>query len=483
MFSCDHKKLRLSFNKFHNFEKNDLPEHGEFCLLELKDGRYTGGEWWPNNDNGKVKTISGKFIRGTAETVQPEEVAKWHSLDKDDLTNCLESEEVNWINIGEEGEDIYSVVFKDFKSTRDGKYPKDDQYCLLILTDGRLGAGRWEKYNSKYVKEKGTFIYAPALAQHTVERVWAWTPLSSDDIFEKKQEEEKEKRLEKKLNRNPSTDPEKFKYGTDIKVYYEKALEKLRKKYPWATVTQMKKSGEWVITPLHGKYVFGQDHGTIMDIRQINEWKDGSSADEFIDFLCGYTEESVRDSDPERKFKFGMDINVYLDKAFANVKKDYRWADRKTLEKSCRYLIKQVDGEWEFVKDYGKQNGGEYVCNCPSAEKFIEYVENDYQNAALSANPVVDMYKVPHGCVDIHGWYLERYEFSKLKSGDYKVYVQAGDRTTGGGRDFFITPYCFEAKTYEEFLDRYLEIVPGGAFGLFKQDLLPDMKLKNFLGY
>ena len=54
---------------------------------------------------------------------------------------------------------------------------------------------------------------------------------------------------------------------------------------------------------------------------------------------------------------------------------------------------------------------------------------------------------------------------------------------TGGSRDFFITPYCFEAKTYEEFLNRYLEIVPDYSFGLGKKELLPDNDLKRFLGY
>ena len=61
--------------------------------------------------------------------------------------------------------------------------------------------------------------------------------------------------------------------------------------------------------------------------------------------------------------------------------------------------------------------------------------------------------------------------------------VTAGDRTTGGSRDFFITPDCFEAKTYEEFLDRYLEIVPESSFGLGKKDILPDKELQKFLGY
>ena len=120
--------------------------------------------------------------------------------------------------------------------------------------------------------------------------------------------------------------------------------------------------------------------------------------------------------------------------------------------------------------------------DCGSAEEFIEYVEHDYQEAALRDNLVVSEYAVPFRDVEIHGWHLEKYVFSKLCSGDYKVNVQAGDRVTGGSREFFITPYCFEAKTYEEFLDRYLEIVPG-SFGLYKEDLLPDKKLKVFLGY
>ncbi len=152
------------------------------------------------------------------------------------------------------------------------------------------------------------------------------------------------------------------------------------------------------------------------------------------------------------------------------------------LEKNWRYAIKQVEGDWEFVRAYRDEN--DYtVCDCSSAERFIESVEYDYQNAALAANPVVATFAVPFGRIDLHGWYLERYEFSKLKTGDYKVFVQAGNRVTGGSREFFITPYCFEAPTYEEFLDRYLEIVPGASFGIDKEDLISNNELKKFLGY
>ena len=296
------------------------------------------------------------------------------------------------------------------------------------------------------------------------------------------EEREAERKHEEELNRNPSVDPVKFEYGTDINVYYRKALRKLKEKYPWATQAQMKKKTPWKIVPLHGQYVFGQVSKSFYDTDIVDEWKDGSTADEFIDFLCEYSEEPVKDSNPNRKFRLGQDIEVYIEKAFENVKKDYHWLDRKTADAQYRYEIKKIGGSLEFVVYYGDSKNY-YVCDCDSSERFIELVEHDYQNAALRANSVVSSYEVHFGHVEIHGWNLERYVFSKLQSGDYKVNVQAGDRVTGGGREFFITPSCFEADTYEEFLDRYLEIVPGRSFGLYKEDLLPDKKLKKFLGY
>ena len=214
----------------------------------------------------------------------------------------------------------------------------------------------------------------------------------------------------------------------------------------------------------------------------MTPWTEGTTADEFIDFLCKYTHDKVAHSNPEEKFKFGTDIKVYLKTAFDNVKKDYRWLDKKMLKQSWQYDIQKVDGDLEFVRKYRDES--EYsVYDVESAEQFIEWVENEYQSIALWANTTVASYSPHFSGVEISGWYLESYVFYKLKSGDYKVSVTAGDRTTGGSRDFFITPDCFEAKTYEEFLDRYLEIVPGGSFGLGKKDLLPDKNLKKFLGY
>ena len=181
---------------------------------------------------------------------------RWHSLDRYDLTEILETEEINWINLGAENPDCPGVVFEGFKSFADRKKPKEEQYCLLIMKDGGLAAGRWNKWRHE---AGGSFIYAPALSSHSWDKVWAWTPLSIDPFFAMEIEREKEKKLEKKLNKNPSADPELFKYGMDINVYYEKALEKLREEFYWATLTMMKKcTPVWQIAPLHGKYVFGQ---------------------------------------------------------------------------------------------------------------------------------------------------------------------------------------------------------------------------------
>ena len=478
MFNVDYKKLRLSFNEFHDVSDKDMPQYGEYCLLELKTGAYTAGGWHPSGDG---RTAAGIFIRGTADSVDSEEVARWHSLERYDLTDSLENEEINWINLGPEEEGSRNVQFEGFKSFADRKNPKKEQFCLLIMKDGRLAAGRWNKWRHE---AGGAFIYSSALASHSSDKVWAWTPLSSDQFFAMEVERENEKKRERKLNKNPSADPELFKYGTDINVYYEKALEKLREEFYWATLTIMRKQTPvWQIAPLHGKYVFGQISKNYYDDSDIvTPWTEGATADEFVDYLYRYTHDTVERSNPEEKFKFGTDITVYLEKAFNNVKKDYRWLDKKMLGNTWQYDIQKVDGDLEFVRRY--RNEGEYsVYDVESAERFIECVEYDYQSVALQANQTVASYAPSFGHISLHGWNLESYVFYKLKSGDYKVSVTAGDRVTGGSRTFFITPYCFEAKTYEEFLNRYLEIVPDYSFGLGKKELLPDKDLKKFLGY
>ena len=193
MFNVDHKDLTLSFNEFHDVSDRDMPQYGEYCLLELKNGDYTAGEWNPQDYKNK-KSTSGTFIRGTADSIDSEEVERWHSLERYDLTECLEDEEIDWINLGPEKEGIRNVRFKGFKSFADKKKPKEEQFCLLIMNDGSLAAGRWNKWRGE---AGGAFIYAPALGSYSSDEVWAWTPLSTDQFFAMELELENEKKREK----------------------------------------------------------------------------------------------------------------------------------------------------------------------------------------------------------------------------------------------------------------------------------------------
>lgn len=479
-YKCDIKGLILVFKDFRDLVFEDLPQYGEFCLLELKDGRLTAGAWYPDDEKQGEK-LSGYFLRGLADKVLSDDVARWHRLNCYDLSKCMEEDDTEIINLKADKDKGYSVEVKDFKSWRDGEFPKSEQYCLLILMDGSLSGGRWERW--RIDDNDGHFEHSSGGFNISKEKVWAWTALGDDEFFLAEEENENERLKEEELNKNPTTDSTLFKYGTDISVYYEKALEKLKKDYPWATLTQMKKKTVWEITPKCGKYVFGQVEDIYDGRKIVHEWKDGSTAEEFIDFLYKYAEDKVANSDPEKKFKYGREIKPYLEKAYENVKKQYHWLDKDMIKKDqyCYYSIMQLDGDWEFVSIYG--NGSFSECECGSAEEFIEKVENDYRQIALQANKVAAVYEVPFGHVEIHGWNLERYAVSRMRTGDYKVNVTAGDRVAGGSREFFITPDCFEAASYDEFLDRYLKIVPGESFGLTKKDLLKDEELKSFFGY
>ena len=82
MFSVNYKELTLSFNEFHDVSAKDMPQYGEYCLLELKTGAYTAGGW---HSSGEGHTAAGFFLRGTPDTVDSEEVPRRNSLDRYDL--------------------------------------------------------------------------------------------------------------------------------------------------------------------------------------------------------------------------------------------------------------------------------------------------------------------------------------------------------------------------------------------------------------
>lgn len=108
--------------------------------------------------------------------------------------------------------------------------------------------------------------------------------------------------------------------------------------------------------------------------------------------------------------------------------------------------------------------------------------KNNKKQVENQETRTVSRYEVQYFPIDTGGgWMLERYEFHKLANGTYQAFIQGGDRYTGGSRTFDI-PKDYLDGTYEEFLDKYEQLVPGGHFGLSKEDLLVDGGLKAFLG-
>ena len=173
-----------------------------------------------------------------------------------------------------------------------------------------------------------------------------------------------------------------------------------------------------------------------------------------------------------------------IDQAIEKMKETYPWAAREYFRKEWTYAIENEGGRDVFVsyfrwsaKDIERQvfEGSE--------EEFVNKIISDNSDWIEDANEVEDVFKVPYGRpTDAHGWNLERYEFRSHALGGYSAFVEAGNRYTGGSRVFFIPPKYLEG-TFEQFLDQYCQLVPGSAFGLFRQDLEKVEGLKSFLGF
>ena len=195
------------------------------------------------------------------------------------------------------------------------------------------------------------------------------------------------------------------------------------------------------------------------------------------------------------KFAYGYDVNVYLEKAAEKFKTEYHyhWAAVSLFDDQVRYAIEEIDGEYHYVSytyfsetDVRKQildvaSPAPYT-KVRNAGDFIRRIVADNEYEVMHRNKKTDTYRVQfRPFTDESGWSLERYEFNRLQTGDYSVFVQAGDRFNGSARDFFIPPEYLKG-TFEEFLDKYETLVPGRIFGVYKEDLIKDEGLKEFLG-
>ena len=185
-----------------------------------------------------------------------------------------------------------------------------------------------------------------------------------------------------------------------------------------------------------------------------------------------------------KKFPYGYDISVYLDKAFDKMKETFFWAAKEMLRKEWTYAIeKQENGRYAYVSYYHWDSGkvDRDVLNC-DFEGFVHHFIDVNEWTVVGKNPVKESINVPATRSCSGDWYLEIYRIQKHELGGYSAYVQAGNRSAGGSRTFFI-PQTYFKLPWEEFLDKYLELVPPSPFYVSREDLENASGLKEFLGY
>lgn len=172
--------------------------------------------------------------------------------------------------------------------------------------------------------------------------------------------------------------------------------------------------------------------------------------------------------------------NKYITKAINRLKKIHPWVSKKHLRPNYSYAIEEKNKRKEFVsyfdhKEYWRKS-------LEDEESIIQGIISDHEWWIENQNPIIDTLKLHYyGAEDLGEWRIEWYEFRKHKKGGYSSHVTAGNRSAGGSREFYLPPSFFEG-TYQEFVQKYNDFVPG-AFYLSNDILEKNIELKRFLGF
>lgn len=389
-----------------------------------------------------------------------------------------------------------TLEFCDFHYFAKDEFPPECSFCFVLLKDGSLTCGRWWPYYN--ADEKGRFIRGTndTVTQGEAE---AWVCLDSWTLKNSLENE--------KVTHITIGSDESFTLKLDNFRSIAKGELPQNEQYCFLIQYDGRMSGgRWA---KGGPYTNGPgyfDHAPAASIISHDEVWAWTALDPDVEnppkAIWEILEETRKDEKeqkkerrpstlaPEVKFRYGYDIEAYLEKAFKKLQKDYPWATRESLDPRYRYAIEDEDGQKEYIRYYRHDDGSEsrsVMEGFPDemdAKQFISYVASDSEYHTVHSNKVIDEYSVPFFPVDLGpDWNLEHYIFRKRQSGHYTVEVQAGGRATGSAREFGITAKCMKQPTYDKFLDEYGKIVPGGPFGLWKEDLIDDLQLKAFLGY
>ena len=185
------------------------------------------------------------------------------------------------------------------------------------------------------------------------------------------------------------------------------------------------------------------------------------------------------------KFPYGYDVNAYIDKALERMKETYFWATKEMLNPEWTYAIEQdEDGEYQYVTYYdpGSDEKFRTVWKEWDYEGFLKHYIHMNGGTAERYNPVKESFFVRPARISSAGWDLEIYKIEKRELGGFSVYIQAGNRTAGASKSFYI-PVDYFKLPWEEFLDKYFELAPPSSFYVNKADLENASGLKEFLGF
>ena len=84
------------------------------------------------------------------------------------------------------------------------------------------------------------------------------------------------------------------------------------------------------------------------DKEKLGVWSDE------LGVFCTFVAKSVNQNDMSKKFPYGYDINVYLDKAFEKMKETFFWATKEMLREDLENApgLKEFLGYWPHSKSF-----------------------------------------------------------------------------------------------------------------------------------
>lgn len=143
------------------------------------------------------------------------------------------------------------------------------------------------------------------------------------------------------------------------------------------------------------------------------------------------------------KFPYGYELDAYIDKAFELMKEEFPWATRDMIAEHTCYGIEKMGDDYQYVSYSSRYDGTlkPYTKNV-DCDGFLRLLASGHDWELEHANPVKETFDVPASCRCSGDWYL-----------------------------------------WEEFLDKYLDLVSPGPFYVSRADLEAAEGLKAFLGF